>query len=130
MHGRLLQQLLLFSWQRVESRRDDSLHRLRQLTRRPAFREHADVLLGEERVAARAVEQRSLLVSQLERSLEQARNQPRGVLVGQRLERNRCRVRLSSTPALSSLQQLRARRPDHQERDAAEPVDEVVEEVQ
>ena len=55
-HGRVLDQRLLVGAERVQPRGDDALHRLRQrsspVNRRAASRQHADVLLGVERVAA------------------------------------------------------------------------------
>ena len=66
MHRRFLQQLLLGARQRVQSRGDHSLHRLRQLAGRAALREHTHVLLREERIAARSFQQRALLIGELE----------------------------------------------------------------
>jgi hypothetical protein len=80
VHGGLVQQLLLAPWQRVQPRCDHSLHRLRQLTGRPAFLEHADVLLCEERIAARAVEEDSLFVRELQWLLQKRGDQPRRVV--------------------------------------------------
>jgi hypothetical protein len=66
VHRGLLEQFLLGARQGVQSRGDHSLHRLRQLAGRAALREHADVLLREERIAARSFKQRALLVCELE----------------------------------------------------------------
>jgi hypothetical protein len=80
-----LQQLLLLSRQRVQTRRDDALHRFRQLSGRSAFRQHAHVLLCEQRVPTRALEQRSLVVGELNRLLQQCCEQPCGVFFGEGL---------------------------------------------
>src|SRR5207247_906337 len=55
--GSVLEQRLLRSRKRVEPRRDDSLHRLRQLLGAAALLEHPHELLGVEWVAARLLEQ-------------------------------------------------------------------------
>ena len=69
---RLPEQALLDLRESVEPRRDEALHGFRQLRGRPPLAQHARVLLGVQRVAARPLEQRSLVVGELERLLEQA----------------------------------------------------------
>ena len=62
--------------------------------------------------------------------LQQRRDQPRRVIVREGLQRDRRRVRLPASPCRAPLQQLRPRRSDDEKRNAAEPVDEIVKEVQ
>src|SRR5712691_614266 len=130
MHGGLLEQLLLGPRQRVQTSGDDALHRLGQLPGRPAFGEHADVLLCEQRIAARSFEQRSLLVRTLKRLLQQLGDQPRRLIVGERLQRDRGRICLATAPPLTPLQQLRPSGSNDEKRNATEPIDEIVEKVQ
>jgi hypothetical protein len=130
LHRRLLEQLLLGTRQCIQTGSDHALHRFRQLAGRPAFGEHADVLLCEQRVTARSFEQHSLLLSKLKWLLQQLGDQARRVIVGERSQRDRGRVWLPTSPPLAPVQQLRAGRPNDQKRNPAEPVDEVVEEVQ
>ena len=130
MHGGLLEQVLLGPRERVEPGGDHALHRFRQVAGRSAFGEHADVLLGEERVAARPLEQRLPVVRELQRLVEQARDQLRRLLLVQRLQGDGGRVRLPAAPGTASLQQLGPRRPDDDQRRGAKQVDEVVQELE
>jgi hypothetical protein len=56
-HGRVLQQRLLGRRQRVESRGDDALHRLRQVLGAATLGEHAHILLRVQRVSPAPLEQ-------------------------------------------------------------------------
>ena len=107
VHSGLSEQLLFGSGQGVQSRSDDTLNRLRQLAARTALRQHADVLLREQRVATRSLEQRLLLVRKLKRPLEHRREQAHRLVVAERLQRDRGRVCLPASPGLAPLQQLR-----------------------
>jgi hypothetical protein len=104
--------------------------RQRQVVGRAPFREHADVLLGVERVAARPFEQGELCLARKQRPLGQCRDQPGGLVRGQRRERECGGVELASSPRRSALEQLQPRGADDEQRDAADPVDEMLDEVQ
>ena len=95
-----------------------------------AVPQHADVLLGEERVALGTPDQRLLHLRREHRLREQLADQPGRVLVrerGQREGRPRSPC-LRPTPVVS--QQLRAGAADDEQRHARRPVDEAVDEVQ
>src|SRR5581483_7401806 len=113
--GRVLEQGLLRRLEQVEPRRDQPLDRLGDLARGAADAEHARELLGVERVAARAAEQLGLRLCRQQRP-EQRVEQPRGVVVGQRRERDRQGVGLTAAPPRPAREQLRARRRDDEER--------------
>ena len=130
MHGGFLQQRFLARREGVQPGGNDTLDRFRQHAGRPTLREHADVLLGEERIAARALEQRSLLVRKLEWLLEERRDEPCGLIVAERAQRNRRGICFAASPAMAALEQLRPRGRDHEEWNAVKPVDNVVEEIE
>ena len=92
--------------------------------------DHARELLGVERVAARALEERGLNVGRKHRSLEERVHEARGLVVGERRERDRRRVRLASAPAWPAREELGASGADDEDRHSARPVDEVVDEVE
>jgi hypothetical protein len=121
--GRVLQQRLLLGRERIESRRDDSLHIFRQRAL-ATLCEHAHELLRVERIAAAALEQVAL------RFGAEHRHQLRRLLVRQRRELDRRRIHLAAAPSRPPLEQLQPRRANDQERDVAHPVREVVDEVE
>ena len=131
----VLKKHLLFLRQRIEPGGDDSLHRFgeRQLAvsrQQVAIGEHADELLGIERVSARPLQERGLGLGRKDRSLEQGREEARGLVVVERGERECERVRLPSAPARAAGEQLRPSSPDHENRNPACPIHEVVDEVE
>ena len=128
----VLEELLLGDREPVEPRRDDALHVLgqRQLPRRAALVEQPRELLGIQRVPARAREQRRLHLCRQDGSFEQRGEQARRVIVRERRDRQRQRVRLASAPARSPLEQLRSCRAHDEQGNARAPVHEVVDEVQ
>ena len=130
--GCVLEQALLRSGQPVEARRDDALERLgkRELLGRALLEVQLGELLGVERVAARALEQRLLDVGGKQRAVEQVPDQRGGLLVGQRRERERRGVELAAAPVRAALEQLGPRRGDDEQRDVGHPVDELVDEVE
>ena len=95
-----------------------------------ALEQNARVLLGVQRVAAGAGEQRFLGLRVEQRLLEQRLDEARGVVVGERRERDRQRVRLAAAPARPPLQELGARGAEHEQRHAARALDELVDEVE
>ena len=97
--------------------------------RRPSP-QHPRVLLGEERDAAGVAEQRRLRLGREHAAVEQRLQQPRGVLVRERRERDRLRVALAAAPAGPPLEQLGARGADDEQRHAGDAVDELVDEVE
>ncbi len=129
---RVLEHELLLGRQAVETCRDDSLHRIgkRELGHLDvALRQHPDVLLGVQRVAADAYEQ---LRERLRRRLpaERAPQQRSRLVVGERRERERQRVRLAPAPGGPPLEQLGPRRAEHEHRHRRRPLDEVLDEVE
>ena len=76
------------------------------------------------------LEQPRLQVRVDRRPAEQRVQERRRLLLGERREQDRRRVDLAAAPAGSPRQQLGARRAEDEERDAARPVDEVVDEVE
>ena len=85
-HGGVLQQALLRVWQPVEASGDDALKRLRErkLVGRSLFRVELDELLRVQRVTARSLEQGLLRLGCEQGPGEQAPDQLRRLLVGQR----------------------------------------------
>ena len=143
-HGGVLQQVLLGRGQPVEARGDDPLQRLghRKLggprehpaagaaNDEAAIGEHVHVLLRIERVPLGAVEQRMLELRREQRLLEQRGDQLRRVLQGKRRERERRRIQLAAAPRRPPLEQFGPRRAEHEQRHAAGPIDEMVDEVE
>ena len=132
VNGCVLEQRFLVRGERVEARRDDSLHGLgeRQPLRFTPLGQHADVLLRVERVALRTREELRLR-SRVEHGLvEERRHEPGGVGVRERRERDRVRVELAAAPARTPLEQLRTGGAQDEQRHAARPVDEVVDEIE
>src|SRR5439155_6625692 len=71
-----------------------------------------------------------LRLGRKERTLEQAGDQPSGLLVGQRRKRDGQGVPLPSAPPGPAIEQLRPRGAEHEERDSVDPVRELVDEVE
>src|SRR6266566_2273184 len=123
-HGCVLDQLLVGWVQRVEARRDHALHRLRQrqllplvelpaasgLDQEPTVLEHADVLLGEERISLGSLEDSRLDLSRKQHLVKQRREERRGLVRRQRRNRHGRRVALAAAPARPAGEQLRTRR--------------------
>ena len=130
--GGVLEGRLLLGREPVEAGGDDPLQRLgkRQVVRRAALEVELRELLGVERVALRALEQRLLDLRREQRALEHVRDEERGLLVRERREADRRGVELAAAPAGSSLEELRPGAADDEERDVAQPVDELVDEVE
>ena len=95
-----------------------------------ALGEHAHVLLGVQRIAAGALQQRRLRLGFEQRPVAQRRDQLRGLFVGQRRQRDVRRVHLASAPRRSALEQLEPRGAQDQQRHVARPVGEVLDEVE
>ena len=132
-YRRVLEQRLLFGRQEVEARGDQPLHRLRQpsvVLESASLREHARELLRVEGIASRAGEQRLLGLRRQNRALEQLGDEPRGLVVRERREREGEGVRLASTPSGPTLEELRPCAANDEQRNAGRPVHEVVDEVE
>jgi hypothetical protein len=130
-HRRVLEQELLLGGKAVEACRDDPLHRFREpVVGEAAVAQHANVLLGVERVPARSREQRGLHVGVDHRAVEQQADQPSGVCVGEWPEGYRCGVRLPTAPARAALEQFGPRGRDEEQRHATRPLRQVVDEIQ
>ena len=143
-HRGVLDELLLGRRERVEARCDHPLHRLgqrqlavgvqlppvRAVDEEAAILEHPHVLLRVERVAAGAREHARLDLGRQQRLLEQRPEQTRGLLLGERRDRDGRRVPLAAAPAGPALEQLGARRADDEQRHAGRPVGEIVDEVE
>ena len=116
----------------VQARRDDALERLGQgeLLRRAPLEVELGELLRVERVAARPLEERLLGLCRQHRPVEELAIRTRGLLLGERRERERRRVQLAAAPAWAPLEQLRAGGRDDEQRDVGHPVDELVDEVE
>ena len=96
----------------------------------PGRAEHPRVLLRVERVAARLLDEPGLHVGGEHGTVEQRAEQPRRLLVGERRERDRLRVQPSPAPRRPPFEQLGPRGAEHEQRDVARPVDQVVDEVE
>ena len=130
-HRRLLEQAFLVVGQRVDPRRDHSLERRGHLRADAVpVRQHARVLLGVQRVAARPLEQGGLLLGREHAAFEQDREQAGRVRLGERRERHAERVALPAAPPGPALEQLGSRGADDEQRHACEPVGERVDEVE
>ena len=93
-HRRVLKERLLLARQPVEPRRDHSLNsfRYRQVSSAGFLEQHPRVLLGIERVPARAGKEICLRLRRKQRSLKEAGEQAACVGLGERCERERRRV--------------------------------------
>ncbi len=142
--GRVLHKLLLLLGKSVQPRRDHALDRLRKrqvnvLLESPAralaaqiaaVDQHPDELLRVERVAARAGEQDGLRLCRQHRLLEERRDEPCRVVLGQGLQLDGGGVDLSSAPRRPALQQLGTRGGHDEDRQVAHPLDQVVDEIE
>ena len=129
-HGCVLEQRLLLGRQRVEPGGDDALHGLREHDLARARDEHPSELLGIERVASGVLEQPRLQVGVERRTAEERMQEPSGLFVGERRQQDRRRVHLSAAPTRPPGEELGASGREHQDRDAARPLDQVVHEVE
>ncbi len=133
--GRVLQDRALGGRERVEPRRDQPVDRLGQGDRRDVrdrslVREHPDELERVQRVASGAGHERPLRLGREHRPHEQLREQALHVVLGERRQRHRRRVRLAGAPVAPDVEQLRSRRPHEQQRHVLEVFAELIEEVQ
>ena len=87
-------------------------------------------LLRVEGIAACTFQQRLLRLGGQHGSLQELRDEERGLVLAQRRERERRRVELAAAPARAPLEQLGPRGCDRQQRDVRDPVDELVHEVE
>lgn len=130
--GGILEKAFLGARQAVEARRDDALQRLRQ--REPfggaTFEVEVGELLGVQWVAAGSLQQRLLGLGGDDRTVEQGGEQSCCLLVRERGEREGRRIELSTAPARSALEELGPRGSDDQERHVADPLDQLVDEVE
>src|SRR4029453_17251223 len=92
--------------------------------------EHADELLGVERVASGMFEQPCVRLDGEDGFAQKRREQARGVLVAERGERDSARVPLAAAPARTTLVQLGPPGAEDEERHAAGPVDEMLDKRQ
>ena len=113
----------------MQPRGDDHVQALGHLLEPPALDQHPTELFGVERVAADASEQ-SLLLGCNHCLLQQLGNKVSRVALGQGRERDREDIRLAACPVGPTLEQLRPRRRDDEERHPVDAVDELVDEVE
>ena len=131
-HRRVLEQRLLVGGERVEPRGDDALDGLGQ-RRSPssaASLEHAHVLLGVERVAARAREQRRLDLGRQDGLLEQRCRRAAPSRRPRAGESETVSAFGLPPPQPGRRSSSSGRASDDEQRHAARPVDEVVDEVE
>jgi len=116
----------------VEACGDDSLQRFgkRHVLRRAAFEVELCELLRVERIALSSFQQRLLDLGRKQPAVEDVRDQRGRLLPGKRGEPKRRGVHLPATPARTALEQLRPRAANDEQRDSAQPVDELVDEVE
>ena len=131
-HRRVLEDRLFLGREAVEARGDDPLERLgeRHVFRGAALEVELCELLCVQRVALRAIQQRLLDLGRQNAAREDLRDQDRGLLRGEGSEPDHRGVQRSAAPARAALEQLRPRAADDEERDAAQPIDELVDEVE
>jgi len=130
-HGSILQQALLLGGERVEAGGNDALHRLGESARvGAALDQHAHVLLRIERVPVGAGEQLSLGLDLEHGRVDQGADQLSRLGLGERLERDRERIRLAAGPTRAALPQLRASRTHDQQRHGTDALDESVQELE
>ena len=133
--GRVLQHGFFLGIECVEPGRDQALHRRgdRQLVgcgAAVALGEHADELLGVERVAACTGEKGRLQARRQHGPLEELLEKLRRLLVGQGRERDGQGVRLPAAPARPAHEELGASGADDEHRHCGRPFGEVVDEVE
>ncbi len=101
-----------------------------KLVGRALFEEQLRELFCVERVAPSPLEEDLLRVRIEDGPVEEACDEPRRLLVGERGYGERRRVELPAAPAGSALEQLGARRRDDEQRHIGHPIDELVDEVE
>ena len=116
----------------VEAGGDDPLQRLgeRQVVVRAALEVELGELLGVERIAVRALEQPLLDLGREHRALEHARDQDGCLFLRERREAERRGVQLAAAPTGPTLEQLWSRSTDDEQWNSAQPLDELVDEVE
>jgi hypothetical protein len=143
-HGRVLHQPLVLGGEGVQAGGDDALNCLGQgqlvgplqlpgrpdPAQEPPVGQHAHVLLGIQGVAPGPGQQGRLQLGREQDLAEQAADQPGGVGLAERGQRDGGRVGLAAAPAGPAGQQLRAGGGHDQQRHLDGPVHQVVEEVQ
>ena len=129
---RVLKERLFLCGEPVDARGEQPLNRLRhsELLHPVVRLEHSRELLGVQRVPACALEQRLVRVGLERRPRQEHANELRRLVVAERRQRQRERMRLPAAPARATREQLGARGPDDEQWHAAGPVDEVVDEVE
>ena len=95
-----------------------------------ALEMHADELLRVERVAARVRKQSRLDLGRKQNPLEQRADQLRRLFVAERRHRDGGGIQLPASPGRTAVQQLRTCGANNENRDAARPVDQVIDEVE
>ena len=136
-NGGRLEDRLGLRLQRVETRGDDGLDRLRKTPgwlsiRRAgsAVLDHANELLGVQRVAAGALQQLSVQARRQRGAVEHGCHQLCGLAVGQRGKPDRRDVGAAAAPRRGGVVKLRSGRRDQHHRNPAGPLGQVVDEVQ
>ena len=120
-HGRILQERSLCRSQRVQTRRDQCLDRVRQrdgagVVHDPAVAEHPDELERVQRIAAGALHERCLCVGGQDRAHEQLGQQLLHRVFRQRRERDGRSVRLAAAPPGANVEELGPGGPHQQDR--------------
>ena len=116
----------------VEAGRDQAVHALgqRQVIHRPALEIEPPELLGVERVSARALEQCRLRLGGEDGALQNERQQPGRVVVGERRQGKRERVELAAAPQPARRSNSSAWPCTRGGSDAARPLREMLDEVE
>ncbi len=132
--GSVLNERFLAGGEPIEARGDESLQGLGQpqlrVGRGTLLLDHPSELLRVQGVAAGAFEQLRLKVSGEDCPLEQRMNEPSRLVIRERRERDRERVRLPSAPAGTPRDELGPGGADDEERNLDRPVDEIVDEIE
>ncbi len=130
--GGVEEQALLLRWQRVESRGDDSLHRLGELAAAPRLARRTCARTARRRAGcrrrARAAPAASRPAAGRGRAGWRCSSAVSSSASGD--ERQRQRVALAPAPARPPVEQLGPRGRDHEERHVLDPVGELVDEVE
>ena len=143
-HRGVLQEALAIDRQGVQPRADEGLHGLGDghpalvgdrsecrpvALEDPPVGEHPDELLRVERIAPGPFEKLGHDLRRQHRLLQERREQPGGVRLGERGERDRGRVALPTAPSGVALVELGARGTDDEQGNPARPLDEVLDEL-
>ena len=96
----------------------------------PRSIEHPRVLLRVQGIATGSLDDRGVILRAQERPIEQRDHQSSGFLVRERREGQGRGVELAAAPGRPSLEELRPRGADDEQRQAAHPFDQVVDEVE